>query len=178
MKVKFDNMKTPRTKHCMRFTDSFPINLPAEKIDLIKWVTEFTNKDYRSYSKSHLAMASYFEAGKFHMINVENIGNETIVQGYELLFQSPNHVQFYSPKSLVYVFRWFPAQVGVPWELIVKPTSATTSELICLIGADFSTLFLKIAAWFNGLGGYFLKKHLKIEGKNFAIDIETKFEAF
>jgi hypothetical protein len=37
-------------------------------------------------------------------------------------------------------------------------------------------LFLKVAAWLNGLGGMFLKKHLRKEGKAFARDIKQKFK--
>ncbi|MEJ0057668.1 MAG: hypothetical protein WDN75_19690 [Bacteroidota bacterium] len=103
---------------------AFPINLPAEKIDLYKWVTEMSDADYRSYSKSHLAMGSFFDNGVFHTINVENIGNETLIQNYELKYHAPDHVQFYSPRSTAYVLRWFPATVGVPWELQVRATSA------------------------------------------------------
>jgi len=43
------------------------------------------------------------------------------------------------------------------------------------VGADYLNPFLKVAAWLNGLGGMFLKKHLKNEGKAFAKDIEEKF---
>jgi hypothetical protein len=71
--------------------------------------------------------------------------------------------------------RWFPAKVGVPWEIRINATSANTSVLICLIGADFPSLFLKIAAWLNGLDGTFLKRHLKEEVEAFAKDIERKF---
>jgi len=39
------------------------------------------------------------------------------------------------------------------------------------------TFALKIAAWISGLGGFFLKKHLKKEGVAFAGDIESKFRA-
>jgi len=175
MTSKLFQQKSLDTKYSARCVASFPINLASEKIDLYKWVTEMTNADYGSYSKAHLAMGSFFKDGKFCMMNVENIGNETLVQHYELEFHAPNHIQFYSSRTKAYVMRWFPAKVGVPWEMQIIATSATTSEFTCIIGADFPTLFLKVAAWLNGFGGTFLHRHLLEEGKAFANDIEKKF---
>lgn len=111
----------------------------------------------------------------FYTINVENIGNETIVQHYELKYHTASHVQFYSPNSVAYIMRWFPATVGVPWEMQLRATSGNTCELTCMIGADFPNLFLKLGAWLNGFGGFFLKRHLQQEGNAFAKDIEKKF---
>jgi hypothetical protein len=34
-------------KYSARYVQSFPVNLPAEKIDLYKWLTEMTDADYR-----------------------------------------------------------------------------------------------------------------------------------
>jgi hypothetical protein len=43
------------------------------------------------------------------------------------------------------------------------------------VGVDFPNVLLKAAAWLNGLGGLFLRRHLNKEGKAFAKDIEQKF---
>ena len=81
----------------------------------------------------------------------------------------------YSAGSEAFIMRWVRVIVGVPWEMQVRPLSQHTCELVCLVGADYPNLFIKVAAWFNGLGGRFIKKHLSKEGKAFAKDIETKF---
>lgn len=177
MTPKLSQQKSPDTKHSARYAAGFPVNLPIEKIDLYKWVTEMTDADYRSYSKAHQALGSFFKEGVFYTINVENIGNETIVQHYELKYHTASHVQFYSPNSVAYIMRWFPATVGVPWEMQLRATSGNTCELTCMIGADFPNLFLKLGAWLNGFGGFFLKRHLQQEGNAFAKDIEKKFRA-
>ena len=135
-----------------------------------------TNSDYRSYSPAHVAMDSYFDDGLLFMINVENIGTDMIVQHYELRYRSPQHVQLYSARTDAYIMRWIPAKVGVPWEMQIKPTSDKTCELICLVGADYPNPLLQAAAFLNGLGGLFLKKHLNKEGQAFAKDIEQKFK--
>ena len=123
-------------------------------------------------------MSSFYKNNTFYMKNVENIGIETVVHHYELRYHAPNHVQLYSPHSTAYIMRWFPATVAVPWELYIQPVSATSSRLVCLIGVDFPGFGLKIAAWFGGFGGLFLKKHLNKEGKAFARDIEEKFRSW
>jgi hypothetical protein len=173
MEKKLIGQKTVDTKHCARFVQSFPINLPIEKIDLNRWVFEMTDADYRSYSKDHKMMSSFFKDGVFFMKNLENIGGDSLIQRYELKYHSPHHVQFYSSETTAYVMRWFPATVGVPWEMRLTKTSDDTCELTCLIGVDFPNVLLK-AAWFSGLGDLFLKQHLSEEGKNFAKDIERK----
>ena len=166
--------KTVDTKYCARFVQSFQINLPIEKIDLHKWVTEMTDADYRSYSKDHKMMSSFFKDGVFYMKNLENIGSDSLIQSYELKYHSPHHVQFYSSDTTAYVMRWFPAKVSVPWEMRLTKTSDNTCELTCLIGVDFPDVLLKIS-WFGSLGDLFLKRHLSEEGENFVKDIERKF---
>ncbi len=166
---------SPDTKYGVRYVESFSISLPAEQIDLYKWIVEMTEPDYKSYSTAHVAMNSYFENGVLFMTNVENIGTDMVVQHYELKNHSAQHVQLYSAKSEAFIMRWFRVIVGVPWEMQIIPKSSDTCELICLVGADYPNLFIKTAAWLNGLGGTFLSKHLSKEGKAFANDIERKF---
>lgn len=175
MQAIITDQKTATTRHQTRFVASFPINLPADQIDLYQWVVEMTDANYTHYSPAHLAMDSHFESNTLFMTNVENIGTDTIVQHYELYYHAPNHVQFYSPRSTALIMRWLPVTVGVPWEMQVRPVTPATSELICLVGADYPNALLQAAAWFNGLGGTFLRKHLQKEGKAFAQHLEQKF---
>jgi len=175
MKAGLINQQSSDTKYCVRYVDRFAINLSAKQIDLHKWITEMTESDYLSYSPAHIAMNSYFKDGMLFMTNVENICTDLVVQHYELKFCDTAHVQLYSARSDAYILRWVPVIVGVPWEMQISPTSTNTCELVCLIGADYPNLFLKAAAWLNGLGGWFFKKHLSREGRAFAKDIEQKF---
>jgi hypothetical protein len=73
MKASLKNQKSPDTKYGTRYVESFAINLPAEQIDLYKWIAEMTDSDYTSYSPAHVAMNSYFKDGVLFMTNVENI---------------------------------------------------------------------------------------------------------
>jgi hypothetical protein len=161
----------------MRLTRSFLINLPKENIDLYRWVTEMTPADYESYSKAHRAMGSFFQDGEFHMVNVENIGNEMIVQHYQLVGHRPDRIVFYSKATNAYVLRWFPATVGVPWVMELQPVQTGRCKLVCTIGADFPNVMVAFGAFMNGLGGFFLRRHLTEEGAAFACDIERKFAA-
>ncbi len=160
----------------MRVTESFEISLPKEAIDLYRWVTEMTNADYVSYARAHKAMGSYFRDGRFFMANVETIGNEMIVQNYVLQQHQPDRVMFYSKNTKAYILRWFPAVVGVPWEMEVRAKGSDRCKLVCTIGADFPNQMIAIGAYINGLGGLILRRHLSEEGKAFARDIEWKFQ--
>jgi hypothetical protein len=159
----------------MRETRSFEIPLPIEKIDLYQWVTEMTDADYASYARGHKAMGSYFKDGRFFMANVEMIGNEMIVQNYALQEHRPDRVRFYSEKTKAYILRWFPAVVGVHWEMSLRAKDSYRCDLVCMIGADFPNRMVAIGAYINGLGGLLLRRHLEEEGKAFAWDIERKF---
>ena len=159
----------------MRVTKSFEISLPKEAIDLYRWVTEMTDADYASYAGGHKAMGSSCQDGRFCMSNVEMIGNEMIVQHYVLQEHQPDRLRFYSERTKAYILRWFPAVVGVPWEMEVSAKGSHRCELVCTIGADFPNKMVAIGAYINGLGGLFLRRHLNEEGKAFARDIERKF---
>ena len=163
-------------KEGVRFVETFPINLPIEKIDLHQWFISMNDLDYRSYSTAHQAIGSYLRDGRFYMTNVENVGTDTIIQNYELKSYSADSVKLYSLRSKAYILRWIPVFVGVPWELSVKRVSATRSSLTCMIGVDYPNLLSRVAAWVNGLGGLFLRQHLKKETKSFALDIQRKFQ--
>lgn len=164
-----------KKKNSARYIQDFAVNLPVEKIDLYQWITGMTDADYTSYSPAHKAMGSFSKDGVFHMTNVEHIGTETLVQHYKMINHAANRVQLYSETSKAYIMRWFPVKVGVPWQFYAQPVSSTSSRLICLVGVDYPNYLVRIAAWFSGLGGFFLRKHLNKEGNAFARDIEQKF---
>src|SRR5262245_2484660 len=159
----------------MRASKAFPINLPVQRIDMYRWVTEMTPEDYESFAPAHKAMGRYFRGPDFFMVNVELIGSDLLVQRYALIEHSKTHVKFYSARTTCYSYRWIAVTVSVPWEMTLRSTSDRTCELVCTIGADFSSRLLAIVAWANGLGSLFLKRHLAIEGSAFARNIESKF---
>ena len=156
----------------MRATAVFPVNLSADRIDMYRWVTEMTSEDYESYASAHKAMGSYFRGSTFHMVNVECVGTEMLVQQYELLEHSKSHVKFYSRRTPTYLLRWLPVTFSVPWEMTVRPTSSQTCELVCLIGAESANPFLALAA---RIASPFVRRHLAEEGAAFAKHLERKF---
>lgn len=175
MKTILTNSKALVTKHADRYIATFPINLPAGQIDLHKWFTEMTETDYTSYSPAHIAMSSYAKDGIIYSTNVENIGLDQIVQHYAMQYDAKDHILLRSAKSDVYIMRFVPISVGVPWEMQIRPVTKDTSEFVCMFGIDYPNRFIQIVFALYGLGGTFLKKHLKKEGKAFARDIENKF---
>ena len=100
-----------------------------------------------------------------------------LVHHYRLLERRADHLRLYSKDSKAYVMRWFPATVGVPWELEIRSTGPSSCELSCTIGVDFPNAMVKIGGLVNGFGGLFVRRHLAEETVNFARDIERKFAA-
>ena len=160
----------------MRVSRAFLVNLPIEQIDMYRWVTTMTSEDYESFTSQHKAMGSFFHGSRFFMVNVECIGSDLLVQHYELIEYSRSHVKFYSARTRSYVCRWFPVTFSVPWEMTLRPTTSHSCELICTIGADFSSALLAAIAWASG-SLFFLRRHLAIEGAAFARNIERTFDS-
>jgi hypothetical protein len=158
----------------MRVSKVFPVNLPIDRIDMYRWVTEMTTEDYESFTPAHKAMGSFFHGSRFFMVNVEYIGSDMLVQHYELIDHSKSHVKFYSRRTRGYVYRWFPVTFSVPWEMALRPSSSRSCELSCTIGAEFPSALLAAIARANGIG-FFIRRHLAAEGAAFARDIELKF---
>jgi hypothetical protein len=104
----------------MRVSKVFPVNLPIDRIDMYRWVTEMTTEDYESFTPAHKAMGSFFHGSRFFMVNVEYIGSDMLVQHYELIDHSKSHVKFYSRRTRGYVYRWFPVTFSVPWEMALR----------------------------------------------------------
>jgi hypothetical protein len=174
-KTALKDPKAVNTKYADRYIAGFPINLPAEQIDLRKWFVEMLETDYTSYSPAHIAMSSYFKDGILYTTNVENIGTDQIVQHYTMRYDAKDHLLLQSTESNVYIMRFVPISVGVPWEMQIRPVTENTCEFICMFGIDYPNRLLQIVFSLYGLGGLFLKKHLKREGIAFAKDIEQKF---
>jgi hypothetical protein len=101
MSARITDQKSVTTKYNARFVERFPIDLPAEEIDLYKWIVGMTETDYKSYSPAHLAMNSFIQDGVFFMTNVENIGTDTVVQHYELKHHDAHHIQLYSLSQML-----------------------------------------------------------------------------
>jgi len=158
----------------MRVSRAFPVNLPADQIDMYRWVTEMTTEEYESFTPAHKAMGSFFHSSRFFMVNVECIGSDLLVQHYELIDHSKSHVRFYSPRTKGYVYRWLPVTFSVPWEMTLRPTSSRSYELTCTIGAEFQSALLGALARANG-SCFFIRRHLVAEGAAFARNIERKF---
>lgn len=174
-KTVLKNPKTLTTKYADRYIAAFPVNLPAEQIDLRKWFVEMIETDYTSYSPAHIAMSSYFKEGILYSTNVENIGTDQIVQHYTMRYDAKDHLLLHSAESSVYILRFVPVSVGVPWEMQIRAVTENSCEFICMFGIDYPNRLLQIAFSIYGLGGLFLKNHLKREGVAFAKDIEQKF---
>ena len=56
------------------------IGLPAGKVDLKKWLHDFSTEDYRNVAKGHWAMGGTFNRNRKSMtINVESIGGHLVI---------------------------------------------------------------------------------------------------
>ncbi len=149
------------------------VNLPAEKIDLKKWLYEMTDSDYRSYSPAHLAMGiSSLPDGRFICINVEKIGSNILLHHYIPEAPDKHRMRMVSGQSKAFsgsrVFI-----ISVTWELTISSSSPSSSRLTNHVTVATDN---KIVAWIGKrMGSKASHNHNLEESALFAGDIEKKF---
>ena len=53
---------------------------PAERIDLMEWLTNLSDREYQECSPGHRAAGVFRENGRLGSINVESVGGHLLVQ--------------------------------------------------------------------------------------------------
>ncbi len=149
------------------------INIPADNIDMYKWLRELTDIEYQSFSKGHQAMGHLNEGEFGGMINVEIVGGLLLVQHYSIKDKSKSHVNSYSSQTKAYLMGFIPIRIEVSWSLRVLDISNQKSKFICEVGVLIPSKILSFIS--NPILSFFLNRHIKEEGILFVKDIENKF---
>ncbi len=158
----------------MESTETKTLHLPADEVNLKKWLYECSDKDYQSFSRGHRAMGAFkYDDGVPGLVNVEQVGGMFCIQHYREEYADATRTRLYSNKTKAYVFRIFPVTISACWEMRVQPLSKTESQFTCHIEVGFPNRVLERLARI-GLGSLSLRSHNKEETKNFAADIERK----
>lgn len=156
----------------MKSTFQGEINHPANRIDLMAWLSTLSDRDYQACSRSHRAAGTFRESGTLGMVNVESIGGHLLVQHYLAAKSTPSHVVMHSKCSRVYIMHLVPATIEVIWTLQVEPKNDRSSVLHCTVEARMSALLAFVATL--AILPLFLRRHVQEEAPLFARDIARK----
>lgn len=156
----------------MEATYDATIPAPANRVDLVEWVFQMTDAEYRACSRNHYAMGIVGGAKRLGIINVEQVAGALIVQRYAPQLLEKNRVTLFSQESQAFLARVIPFKMEVTWDMQVLAESAGSSRLRCSLTVKMP-LWVKVAGWFIA-SHYLLKRHLIGETKGFARDIASK----
>ena len=119
----------------MKTSSQTLINHPAERINLGRWISTLSDRDYQACSRAHRAAGTFREGGTLGMVNVESVGGNLLVQHYLATKLAADHVVMHSKNSRVYVSHLLPATI----EVTLDPRSETqgrTKHPVQLFGRD------------------------------------------
>jgi hypothetical protein len=97
----------------MKHSSRTLIDHPADRIDLARWLSTMTDREYQACSRGHRAAGTYREGKTFGMVNVESIGGHLLVQHYLAKKAVADHVLMHSAKTRVYIMHVIPATIEV-----------------------------------------------------------------
>ena len=148
------------------------INYPAERIDLMEWLENLSDREYQACSTSHRAAGAFRENGAFGTVNVENVGGHLLVQHYLAAKSTPNHVVMHSRNTRAYLMHLVPVTIEVIWTLEVERKDSRSALFRCTVEARMPTALAVVAVL--GAMPFFLRRHVQEEAPLFAQDIARK----
>ena len=117
----------------MKASSETVIAHPAERIDLMAWLTNLSDREYQACSPGHRAAGVFRENGRLGSINVESVGGHLLVQHYLDENSRSDHVVMRSRNTRVYVMHLVPAAIEVIWTLDVVRRDSATSVFRCTV---------------------------------------------
>lgn len=159
----------------MKASSETVIAHPVERIDLMAWLANLSDREYQACSPGHRAAGAFREDGRLGTINVESIGGHLLVQHYLDQGSRSDHVVMHSRTTRVYVMHLMPATIEVIWTLDVERRDSTTALFRCAVETRIPTLLGLFAT--AGFLPLFLRWHVEEEAPLFARDIAGKTAA-
>lgn len=148
------------------------IDQPAEKINLIQWLSTLSDLDYQACSRAHRAAGTFRQEGVLGMVNVESVGGNLLIQHYLAARAEPNHVVMRSANTRVYVNHLLPATIEVIWTVAVEPRDAGSAHFSCSVETRMPPILGILST--VALLPLFLGRHTREETQGFADDIARK----
>lgn len=145
---------------------------PAERIDLVEWLANLSDRDYQACSRGHRGAGTFRENGAFGSINVENVGGHLLVQHYLAAKSTPHHVVMHSRNTRIYLMHVVPTTIAVVWTLEVEPKDSSSALFRCTVDARLPVALAVVGRL--GLLPMFLRRHVQEEAPLFARDIGRK----
>jgi hypothetical protein len=152
----------------MKSSSQTVLNHPADRIDLIQWLSTMSDRDYQACSRGHRAAGTFREGGTLGMVNVESVGGNLLIQHYFAVQSAANRVVMHSKNTRVYVAHIFPTTIEVIWTVEVEPKDSQRAIFRCTVEIRMPTLLRALSTL--SLLPFFLRQHTRGETVGFAED--------
>ncbi len=141
-KRNFMNTQTTNARQLSHSIVSHVMNVPIEKVDIASWLLNLPDAEYQRCSTAHIAAGSSItDDGRPMSINVETIGNATIIQHYIAEVHEPHYCRMVSVSDAISVSGR--TTVKVQWELRATRIDDTHTQYTNEINAFATDEFLK-----------------------------------
>jgi len=159
----------------MKTFSQIVIDHPAERINLPRWISTLSDREYQACSPGHRAAGTFIEGGRLGSVNVESVGGHLLVQHYIAVTSSPHHLVMHSGRTRVYLMHLVPATIEVIWTLDVERRDSDSAMFRCGVETRISGLLSALAAL--ACLPLFVRWHVQGETPLFAKDIARKIGA-
>ncbi|SIT30454.1 hypothetical protein SAMN05421788_109228 [Filimonas lacunae] len=138
----FMKTQTTNPRQLSHSVVSHVMNVPIEKVDIADWLLNLPDAEYQRCSTAHIAAgSSVTDDGRPMSINVETIGNATIIQHYVAEIHEPHYCRMVSISDAISVNGR--TKVKVQWELRATKIDDTHTEYTNEINAFATDEFLE-----------------------------------
>ncbi|MBL0887406.1 hypothetical protein [Myceligenerans indicum] len=156
----------------LSFEHDATMDVPADEVDVTGWLFGMSDRDYQDTARGHQALGTSTDRDGRHMVNVESIGGNLLVQHYVLERGTRSEAVMHSPRSTIYLAHLIPARLGVRWTMAVRPATSDSSVLTCRVELD-------LPRWMNALGRVVglrrsTQSHVDEEAAGYARDLARK----
>lgn len=140
------------------------LNISIEKLDLLKWFSKLTNKEYVSSSKQHLVCDnSQTETGRTIVTNIVEIGPALLFIHYYQVKSDSNHLKFIGD-SEVWIFNKFKTKIKLKWDIKLISIDSKSCNLNYSIIATHPSSILKLLTIIS-FTSLLVKGHIRREGE-------------
>ena len=147
----------------MKTSSQTLIDHPAQRVNLGRWISTMTDRDYQACSRAHHAAGTFRDGGTLGMVNVESVGGNLLVQHYRAAKLAPDQVVMHSTNTRVYVSHLVPATIEVIWTLEAKPRDAQSTLFTCSVETRMTPLLRLLST--ATLLPLFLRRHTQEDAR-------------
>ena len=161
----------------MRSFGKARVDVPIEQIDMEEWLGGLSESTYLASAPRHFAMGRVeYDDGHTGLIEIETIATVLMIHHYKLVRSSRDRFYIISERTRAWWLNVIPHSYTTFACFRVRPLSKDACEFSLNVTIDFYHPFFAGLSKFP-VFQFALDRHIQIEAKNLAQDLEAKVRA-